>query len=49
MGLTTGLTTVLNEQNTTEPSMCGGDVVLCQITLTTCFVSDSLLYARVVL
>jgi len=22
--------------NTTEPSMCGGDAVLCQITLTTC-------------
>ena len=23
--------------NTTEPSMCGGDAALCQITLTTCF------------
>jgi len=23
--------------NTTEPSVCGGDVALCQITLTTCF------------
>jgi len=23
--------------NTTEPSMCGGDVALCQITLTTCY------------
>ena len=23
--------------NTVEPSVCGGDVVLCQITLTTCF------------
>ena len=23
-------------KNTTEPSMCGGDVALCQITLTTC-------------
>jgi len=23
--------------NTTEPSMCGGDAVLCQITLTTCY------------
>jgi len=23
--------------NTTEPYVCGGDVVLCQITLTTCF------------
>ena len=23
--------------NTTEPSVCGGDAVLCQITLTTCF------------
>jgi len=22
--------------NTTEPSMCGGDSALCQITLTTC-------------
>jgi len=22
--------------NTTEPSVCGGDAVLCQITLTTC-------------
>jgi len=24
-------------KNTTEPSMCGGDAALCQITLTTCF------------
>ena len=24
--------------NTNEPSMCGGDAVLCQITLTTCFI-----------
>jgi len=23
--------------NTTEPSMCGGDTALCQITLTTCY------------
>ena len=23
-------------KNTTEPSMCGGDAALCQITLTTC-------------
>ena len=23
--------------NTTEPSMCGGDATLCQITLTTCY------------
>jgi len=23
--------------NTTEPSVCGGDAALCQITLTTCF------------
>jgi len=23
--------------NTTEPSMCGGDAALCQITLTTCW------------
>jgi len=24
------------EKNTTEPSMCGGDAALCQITLTSC-------------
>jgi len=24
-------------KNTTEPSMCGGDAALCQITLTTCW------------
>ena len=24
-------------KNTTEPSVCGGDAALCQITLTTCF------------
>jgi len=24
-------------KNTTEPSMCGSDAALCQITLTTCF------------
>jgi len=24
-------------KNTTEPSMCGGDAALCQITLTTCY------------
>ena len=24
-------------KNTTEPTMCGGDAALCQITLTTCF------------
>ena len=24
-------------ENTTEPSICGGDAVLCQITLTTCY------------
>jgi len=24
--------------NTTEPSVCGGDAVLCQITLTTCYI-----------
>ena len=23
--------------NTTEPSVCGGDAALCQITLTTCY------------
>jgi len=26
-------------KNTTEPSMCGGDAALCQITLTTCYVA----------
>jgi len=26
--------------DTTEPSMCGGDVDLCQITLTNCVISD---------
>jgi len=26
--------------NTTEPSVCGGDAVLCQITLTTCLICD---------
>jgi len=26
-------------KNTTEPSMCGGDAALCQITLTTCLTS----------
>jgi len=25
--------------NTIEPSVCGGDAVLCQITLTTCYYS----------
>ena len=25
--------------NTTEPSVCGGDAALCQITLTTCYCS----------
>jgi len=29
--------------NTTEPSMCGGDAALCQITLTTCYHSDTFL------
>ena len=28
--------------NTTEPSMCGSDAALCQITLTTCFFSSRL-------
>jgi len=28
--------------NTTEPSMCGGDAALCQITLTTCSIYLSL-------
>jgi len=27
-----------NLANTTEPSVCGGDAALCQITLTTCFI-----------
>jgi len=26
--------------NTTEPSVCGGDAVLCQITFTTCCTDD---------
>ena len=26
-----------NLANTTEPSVCGGDAALCQITLTTCY------------
>jgi len=25
-------------KNATEPSMCGGDAALCQITLTTCLI-----------
>jgi len=25
-------------KNTTEPSLCGGDAALCQVTLTTCFI-----------
>jgi len=29
--------------NTIEPSVCGGDAVLCQITLTTCFVQRTYL------
>ena len=28
-------------KNTTEPSMCGGDAALCQITLTTCFIKKA--------
>ena len=28
-------------KNMTEPSMCGGDAALCQITLTTCFLWSS--------
>ena len=36
-------------KNTTEPSMCGGDAALCQITLTTCYVSFHLhRFARVI-
>jgi len=30
--------------NTTEPSVCGGDVALCQVTLTTCYVVLLLCY-----
>ena len=30
--------------NTTEPSMCGGDATLCQITLTTCFDNIKAIY-----
>jgi len=26
-----------NLANTTEPSVCGGDAALCQITMTTCY------------
>jgi len=29
--------TMTPPENTTEPSMCGGDAALCQITLTTCY------------
>ena len=29
-------------KNTTEPSMCGDDVALCQITLTTCYYYSNL-------
>jgi len=28
-------------KNTIEPSVCGGDAVLCQITLTTCYSARS--------
>jgi len=31
--------------NTTEPSVCGGDAVLCQITLTTCCTCHTLIFA----
>jgi len=35
-------------KNTTEPSMCGGDAALCQITLTTCcFSLPTILVAQV--
>jgi len=30
-----------NLANTNEPSVCGGDAALCQITLTTCYYYDS--------
>jgi len=33
-------------KNTTEPSMRGGDVALCHITLTTCSVSYQVKYGR---
>jgi len=38
-------------KNTTEPSMCGGDAALCQITLTTCLllVDDGLRKRKFVL
>jgi len=29
--------------NTIEPSVCGGDMALCQITLTTCYLFDTIL------
>ena len=29
--------------NTIEPPVCGGDAVLCQITLTTCYIGDQIL------
>jgi len=34
--------------NTTEPSTCGGDAVLCQITLTTCYyhISESKMHSK---
>ena len=36
-----GCTLATPDKNTTEPSMCGGDAALCQITLTTCSNSAS--------
>jgi len=32
--------------NTIEPSMCGGDAALCQITLTTCYLKQRTEYAE---
>jgi len=34
--------------NTIEPSVCGGDVAFCQITLTTCWFDDSIITGCVV-
>jgi len=31
--------------NTTEPSICGGDAALCQITLTSCYITRYLLHS----
>jgi len=36
--------TLAQRGNTTEPSVCGGDVVLCHITLTTCYICLNILF-----